>query len=206
MAIPARFLRSFLPALLATGLVLAACSSDSDDPPGDGQTDDPPGKGGKGSGGMAGASPEPSDAGSPPLGTGGSDDEPAKGGAPAVDPEPEPGSAGAGGSDDPGPPEPTEGFLRGQALLNTAQCVTCHQADYGGIGLFPNISPDELTGIGSWTDEEISAAIRKGNDPDGGKLCAQMMMFPFSDEEMTDVLEFLRTIPAVSRKITADCQ
>ena len=34
----------------------------------------------------------------------------------------------------------------------------------------PNITPDPETGIGSWTDEQILAALREGRRPDGNLI------------------------------------
>lgn len=206
LAVPARFLRPFLPTLVAVSLVAAACSSSSDEPPGVDKgehiddkpkpVEEEPAAGGAAGSPAAGAS----DAGSP------TEEPPGSAGTPATEPEPDPGAAGAGGSpDQPGPPEPTAEFLRGQALAEKNTCATCHQADFGGFTVFPNISPDEATGIGSWTDEEISKAIRTGVDRDGGKICETMQRFPFSDDEMADMIAFLRGLPPVKRAITADC-
>jgi Cytochrome c len=213
MAIHARLLRSFLPALFGAGLVLAACSSDSEDPPG--PDTNQPGEGGSdSSGGTAGSPAEQPEAGSPSGGTSGSGgtggtggtagsnvggEEPGTGGMPT-----EPATGGAGGEDT-GPTGPTEAFLRGEQLAKDKLCTTCHQADFGGIGIWPNITPDMATGIGSWTDEQIGAAIRDGEDPEGGALCSQMMKYPFTDPELADLVEYLRGIPAVSRNITAAC-
>lgn len=207
MAIPARLLRSIVPALVGAGLALAACSSDSEDPPG--PDTNLPGDAGSESGGTAGSPAEQPEAGSPSGGIGGSggsggssvggETEPGTGGTPT-----EPGTGGVGGEDT-GPAEPTEGFLRGKQLAEDKMCVTCHQTDFGGIGIWPNITQDMETGIGSWTDEEIGTAIRDGEDPAGEALCAQMIKYPFTDAELADLIEFLRGIPAVSRKITAAC-
>lgn len=208
MAISARLLRSLLPVLLSSGLVVAACSSDSDGPADPGQVDDPKPDGGadSGSGSSGGAAGAPDDdpgmgeAGTPPVATGGTGEEPGTGGMPS---EPVGGSGMAGADNE--PTGPTEGFLRGEALVEMSECKTCHQADFGGLALFANITPDEVTGIGTWTDEDISNAVRNGVGKDGSKLCLQMMKYPFSDEQMADVIEFLRGIPAVSR-VTSECQ
>lgn len=216
MAIHARLLRSFLPALVGAGLVLAACSSDSEDPPG--PDTNQPGEGGSDSsgGGTAGSPAEQPEAGSPSGGTSGGGtggtaetggtsgsnvggEEPGAGGTPT-----EPATGGAGGEDT-GPTGPTEAFLRGEQLAKDKLCTTCHQADFGGFSLWPNITPDMETGIGSWTDEQIGAAIRDGEDPEGGALCSQMMKYPLTDPELADLVEYLRGIPAISRKITIVC-
>jgi cytochrome c553 len=220
MRINARILRSVLPALVGAGLMLAACSSDSDDAkgpdntPSDGGSES--GGGSDSNGGMAGAPAEQPEAGAPSGGTGGTggtggsggssvggDPDPGAGGTP-----PEPGVAGAGGAGGEAtvPSGPTEGFLRGEKLAKDKTCATCHQADFGGVGLWPNITPDKATGIGEWTDEQIGDAIRNGKDPEGGNLCAQMQKYPLTDDELADLIEYLRGIPAVSRKLNDLCQ
>lgn len=206
MAISARLIRSLLPALVSAGLVLAACSSDSDGPSDPGQVDDPkPGDGGSDSsgGGTAGAPIDDGEAGTPPSNQGGTntgvggDTDPGVGGTP-----PDPGTAGAGGE---APSEPTETFLHGKAIY-TEKCVICHQADLGGTGFYPNISADTVNGIGTWSDEQIGDAITKGEDPEGGKLCAFMVPVPeLSAGDLADLIEYLRGAPPSNRKITAAC-
>lgn len=71
---------------------------------------------------------------------------------------------------------------RGAYLTAAAGCVSCHTdkendgaAFAGGYametpyGVFytPNITPDQETGIGGWTDEQFLAALREGVAPDG---------------------------------------
>lgn len=203
LTIPA-LLRPILPTLAAFSLIVAACSSSSDEPPPTdtgGQTDhEPPPDDNEvaGAGGAAGSpSAGPSDAG------GATAELPGSAGTPAT--EPGAGGGSGGSAEEPGVPEPTPEFLRGQALAEKNTCASCHQADFGGFTAFPNITPDEATGIGSWTDEEISKAIRNGVDRGGGKICETMQRFPFNDEEMADMIAFLRGLPPVERALTADC-
>ncbi len=89
---------------------------------------------------------------------------------------------------------------RGRALATTNLCTTCHQLDYSGLAIYPNITPDLDTGIGSWSDQEISDAIRKQKGKDNATLCNMMVPFPFTDAEVTDVVAFLRSLPAVSHE------
>lgn len=215
MAIHARLLRSFIPALVCSGLVLAACSSDSEEP-GPGAMEPEPGEGGADSGnGNGQAGTDTAEAGSPPVTTGGTggtggtapagaggEPEPGAGGTPT---EPPPGAAGAGGAEEPGPVEPTPTFKNGEAIY-LAKCVTCHGADRGGAGIYANISSDMENGIGAWTDEEIGAAIVEGKDPEGGNLCSFMVPFAdMSESDVSDLIEYLRGAAPSNRKITAQC-
>ena len=71
---------------------------------------------------------------------------------------------------------------------------------YGG-----NITPDETTGIGTWTDEQIAHAIRGGVRIDGRHL----VLMPWedyaatTDTDIAAVVAYLRSIPAVDNEIPA---
>lgn len=190
-------------------LLLWACSSS--DPAA--TPDDPkPSTGGSEAGG-SGSVDVPSEGGSPEeepgKGSGGSgqkpDDKPPMGGKGGTESEPDPEPGQGGESGDAEPPPPTEGFLRGEEFVHKNECAMCHTDNFAGFTVFPNITPDEETGIGSWTDEEIIAAIRDGVKPDGSKMCETMMRYPLDDEQAADVVEYLRGIPAVSNRITSKC-
>ena len=224
MAIPhqLRLPRALNAALLP--LLFWACSN------GGASGDDPP-RGGEGSKagsaamntveggapGAGGATDDPGDVGTGNTGSVGMDDDPpddmpngGKGGDGKPDPNPAAGAAGEGGGEGPDPdpdpdPRPSEAYLRGEALAELNQCVTCHQANYAGFTVFPNITPDVETGIGSWTDEQIVAALRDGKDADGASLCSTMQRYSFTDAQAADVVAFLRGLPAVSNAITLDC-
>ena len=121
--------------------------------------------------------------------------------------EPAPAAAGAGGeaAGPSEPPAPSEAFVRGEALVTESQCVTCHQRNFAGFTVFPNITPDVATGIGGWTDAQIVTAIREGVGADGASLCVTMQRYPFSDEQVSDVVAFLRGVSPVSNRITSVC-
>ena len=114
---------------------------------------------------------------------------------------------------------------RGRYLVIIAGCSDCHTpgaligapdmkrylggSDVGfsipGLGVFvgQNLTPDKETGIGSWTSEQIVAAIRTGKKPDGGELSGIMPYPAFShltDEDAQAIAAFLKSIPAVSHK------
>jgi hypothetical protein len=81
---------------------------------------------------------------------------------------------------------------RGKYLVSVIRCTDCHTpgallgkpdmtrylagSQVGvalpGLGVFygPNLTPDNETGLGNWTIEEIATAIRTGKRPDGRKL------------------------------------
>jgi hypothetical protein len=117
-------------------------------------------------------------------------------------------SPAAGGSDSPGGAGGSDNraaIAHGLELTTTNLCTTCHQADYSGYAIYPNITSDMDTGIGSWSDEEVKQAIIAGVDKDKGKLCASMLKFPFSDSEVADVIAYLRSLPVVDHAVTQVC-
>ncbi|HEX5660837.1 MAG TPA: FG-GAP-like repeat-containing protein [Polyangiales bacterium] len=95
--------------------------------------------------------------------------------------------------------------LRGKALADENVCVSCHQADYSGLGFYPNITPDTTNGIGSWSDAEIKAAITDGVDDEGDDLCQLMQRYEFTASELDDLVAFLKSLPAKTKKITGMC-
>lgn len=68
----------------------------------------------------------------------------------------------------------------------------------------PNITPDIETGIGSWTDEQIIAAIREGKAPDG-KMLGPFMPFDMyrdiSDTDVRAIVAYLRQVPPVRHEV-----
>ncbi len=118
-------------------------------------------------------------------------------------------------------------LARGQYLVeNVASCFHCHsehdvsdpampvKAGMKGAGwampipelgkvVAPNITPDNETGIGTWTDDEIARAIQEGVNKQGKPLFPIMpyMNFRnFDDEDLASIVVYLRSIPAVSHK------
>lgn len=68
----------------------------------------------------------------------------------------------------------------GKTLVEAGDCAGCHTADpakpfaggkridtpFGAI-YAPNLTPDRDTGIGAWTDDNFTRAVRTGTAPDG---------------------------------------
>ncbi len=102
-------------------------------------------------------------------------------------------------------PLPPGNLANGMALVDKNSCTLCHYSDYGGAGFNPNITPDAQFGLGKWTDAQVAAAIRRGLSIDGTSLCPLMVHFPFSDQEVSDVITFLRSLPAVTRPSGSAC-
>mgnify|MGYP001765100694 CR=1 FL=1 len=115
---------------------------------------------------------------------------------------------------------------RGRYLVQIAGCSDCHTpghflgqpdaarflggSDVGfevpGIGTVygPNLTPDNATGLGTWSEEQIVAAIRTGTTPDGRGL-VPVMPWPnlavLSDDDAFAIAAFLKSLPAVSNDV-----
>jgi mono/diheme cytochrome c family protein len=69
----------------------------------------------------------------------------------------------------------------------------------------PNITPDRETGIGSWTDAQIAAAIRDGHRPDGSLIGPPMPVESYrgiSDNDLAALVAWLRSVPPVRHAVT----
>jgi len=68
----------------------------------------------------------------------------------------------------------------------------------------PNITGDEETGIGTYTDDMIARAIRDGVGHDGRALSYAMPWANFrglTDEDLASVVTYLRTVPPIKNKL-----
>jgi mono/diheme cytochrome c family protein len=115
---------------------------------------------------------------------------------------------------------------RGKYLVGIAGCNDCHTPGYffgkpdmskflagsdvgfeiPGVGVFVgrNITPDEETGIGKWTEDQIITALQTGKRPDGRELAPIMPWHAFATltkDDVSSIAAFLKSIPAVSNKI-----
>jgi cytochrome c2 len=110
------------------------------------------------------------------------------------------GSAGAAGSQEEPPLDLTKADLA-RGKIQADLCTSCHGADLSGssIGVWaPNLTPDEATGLGSWTPEQIRAALRQGVRPDGSSLCSSMPRFGVEktpSSALLDLIAYLRALP-----------
>ena len=115
---------------------------------------------------------------------------------------------------------------RGKYLVQLAGCTDCHTpghllgkpdmsrflggSDVGitvpGMGTFvgANLTPDNDTGLGRWSDEEIATAIQTGVRPDGRVLAPIMPWRGYAGLARSDaaaIIEYLRSLPPVSHKV-----
>jgi mono/diheme cytochrome c family protein len=98
------------------------------------------------------------------------------------------------------------------ADLAQERCATCHDPGDGsysgrttlavGMAYPKNLTPDPDTGIGGWTDAQITGAVRNGIDDQGQSLCPVMPRFDdLTDEQMRSLIDFLRNLAAVKKDI-----
>jgi mono/diheme cytochrome c family protein len=125
-------------------------------------------------------------------------------------------------------PDTTNALEWGKYLaLYQLECFGCHSADFktddfftpensagffGGGNILTtqdgnkikslNLTPDEETGIGSWTEEQFSKAVRTGIVPTGPALREPMMPFVhLTDGEVHAIYTYLRSVPKISHKV-----
>lgn len=115
---------------------------------------------------------------------------------------------------------------RGEYLVAVISCADCHtpgalmgQPDKAkwlagsnigfhvpGLGFFygPNLTPDNETGLGTWSEDDIVKAIREGVRPDGRKLAPTMPSESFSkltDEDAHAIARYLKSLTPISNKV-----
>lgn len=129
---------------------------------------------------------------------------------------------------DPAPPAepPTDPVARGEELVTIARCSGCHTpsnedgspnmemflagAPYRDDEVAANITPDEETGIGNWSEEEIAHFLQTAERPDGSLLEGTMeqqidrRFSELTDEDAAAIAAFLKSIPAVSNDPSAE--
>lgn len=92
-------------------------------------------------------------------------------------------------------PEKTPGFFGGgnKFILEDNNMV-----------ISANLTPDEKTGIGSWTEEQFIKAVKYGRKPDGTQLKLPMPPFAqLTDEEAAAIWAYLQTIPPIKNDVAA---
>lgn len=115
---------------------------------------------------------------------------------------------------------------RGAYLVHVISCGDCHTpgsfsgkpdmslmlggSDVGfaipGLGVFvgPNLTPDDATGIGKWSVDEIVTAITKGERPDGRQLAPIMPWRSFAGmtpDDARSIALYLKSLKPVSHMV-----
>ena len=78
-----------------------------------------------------------------------------------------------------------------------------HEWHMGPLGTIraPNITPDDATGVGKFTDGQLARAIKHGIKPDGTAALFMMSVGGMSDEDLTAIVSYIRSMPAVSHEV-----
>jgi hypothetical protein len=72
----------------------------------------------------------------------------------------------------------------------------------GNVVRSANLTPDEATGIGKWTETDFVHALRHGFRPDNTPVRFPMLLMPeLTDEEAGTIYAYLRTVPKLSNKV-----
>jgi mono/diheme cytochrome c family protein len=128
-------------------------------------------------------------------------------------------------------PEKSDVVNYGKYIVNAASCIECHTladkgklvagTEYGGGREFPfpdgsivrsgNITPDKETGIGSWNLERFITLFHSRSDSttlhttlkpgDFNSIMPWTMYGKMTDEDLTAVFEYLKTVPAVHNSV-----
>ncbi len=125
-----------------------------------------------------------------------------------------------------GPGQSADGVQRGEYLVGAGMCGLCHtpvdaqgiyladthylaggmKVDAGAHGIYfsRNLTPDADTGLGTWTVEQIAAAVRTGHTP-LRRLnywgMPWMVLGALSAEDATAIASYLKTLPAVRNQV-----
>jgi mono/diheme cytochrome c family protein len=107
---------------------------------------------------------------------------------------------------------------RGHYLAIVGDCAACHtlpgsgqdlaggrviETPFGAL-IAPNITPDPLTGIGAWTDQEFINSVTKGTGRNGTHLYPAMPYNYYTKVTRGDALAiraYLNTVPAVQNTV-----
>jgi Cytochrome C oxidase, cbb3-type, subunit III/Cytochrome c len=125
-------------------------------------------------------------------------------------------------------PDANDPVAHGRYLVQgRALCYGCHSLDFaklddlepeksagylGGGNAMPdltgrvvttsNLTPDEETGIGKWSEDEFVRALRHGVRPDRSVLVYPMVPYPeFSEAEARAIHAYLRTVPKIRNAV-----
>ncbi len=125
-------------------------------------------------------------------------------------------------------PSPADRVAYGRYLSSSLGCYACHSADFktinelepeksvgffgGGNALLdqrgetvvtPNITFDEATGIGRWSEEDFDRALRTGVRPDRHVLLYPMVPRPeFTRDDTAALYAYLATVPKRVHAVT----
>jgi mono/diheme cytochrome c family protein len=66
----------------------------------------------------------------------------------------------------------------------------------------PNITSDEATGVGKWSDDDVARMIKHGQRPDGTMgVFMRFALGEIADDDIKAIVTYMRTLPAVSNQV-----
>jgi mono/diheme cytochrome c family protein len=124
-------------------------------------------------------------------------------------------------------PPQSDTVAYGRYLIAALDCYGCHSASWesmniehpersagylgGGNALIDlgsrpiysaNLTPDEATGIGRWSEVDLGRALRQGFRPNRTPIRAPMAPMPsLSDEEVAALYAYLRSVPKIVNRV-----
>jgi cytochrome c553 len=76
-----------------------------------------------------------------------------------------------------------------------------------GVSYAANLTPDEQTGIGLWTEEVFIAAIRTGKHMGAGRPILPPMPWPYlsqaTDDDLKAIFAYLKSLPPIKNPVPA---
>ena len=124
-------------------------------------------------------------------------------------------------------PDPDNSVELGEYLAHNLDCFSCHSSDFktndflnppnsegyfgggnkplnleGEVVLTANLTPEDETGIGSWSKEKFIRAVKYGLKEGEPALVYPMMPYAqLTDEEAGAIYDYLMTIPPINNRI-----
>lgn len=107
-----------------------------------------------------------------------------------------------------GIPTLSEALAKDQSWVKMSHDVTAFAGPWG-MTFGANLTPDEATGIGNWTEEVFVKTIRTGKHlgQEGGRPVMPpmpwYMIAKMTDEDLSSMYEYLMSLPAISNRVPA---
>jgi hypothetical protein len=103
-----------------------------------------------------------------------------------------------------GAPDPASEY-KGHDMAVIGPTFTSFRLPFGVV-YTANLTPDNETGLGTWTEAMFVSALRKGTHMGGdGRVILPPMPWPFirqmTDEDLKSIYAYLRTIPAIHNEV-----